>query len=79
MLAFRFDRDRIASEGVQPTFSVGLLKELAPFGGRRDGIEHARIGDTRFGVIRDELIAVGGDANAGYRGARSSIASRDHS
>ena len=65
VLAFGLDGDGVVAEDVQVAFRIGLLEELAAFGGRRNGIEHAGVGDAGLGVIRDELVAVGGDANAG--------------
>jgi len=64
VLALGFDGDRAAPEDVQLALGVRLLKELAAFRGRRDGIEDAAVGDPRFRVVGDELVAVGRDPNA---------------
>src|SRR4029077_4383922 len=48
-------------EDIQFAFGERLLIELAAFGGRGDGIEHAGIGDAGLGVIRNELVAVRSD------------------
>ena len=64
VLAFGFNGDGVVAEDVEVTFGIGLLEELAAFSGRRDGIENAGVGDARFSVIADELVAVGGNADA---------------
>ncbi len=65
VLAFSLDGDGVVAKDVQVALSIGLLEELAAFGGRRNGIKNAGIGDAGLGVIRDELVAVGSDPNAG--------------
>ena len=65
VLAFRLNGDGVVAEDVQVALGIGLLEELAALGGRRNGIENAGIGDARLGVIRDQLVSVGGDPNAG--------------
>ena len=45
-------------EDVELTLGVRLLVDLAAFGRRRDRIEHAAVGDARFGVVGHELVAV---------------------
>ena len=54
----------LLAEHVQLAFGERLLVELAAFGRWRDRIENAGVGDARFGVVRDELVAVGRDADA---------------
>ena len=61
VFAFGFDGHRAAAEDIQAAFSEGLLVEFAPFGGGRDRVENASIGDACFGVVGDELVAVCGD------------------
>ena len=65
VLAFGLNGDGVAAEDVQVALSIGLLEELAAFGGRRDGIKNAGIGDARLSVVRDKLVSVGGNSNAG--------------
>ena len=65
VFAFGLDGDGVVAEDVQVALSIGLLEELAAFGGRRNGIENAGIGDAGLGVVRDELVSVGGNSNAG--------------
>src|SRR5882762_4186480 len=65
VLPLGFDRDRVAAENVELTFRKRLLVQLASFSGGRDGIKHASVGDTRFRVVGDQLVAVGGDPNSG--------------
>src|SRR5262249_55235859 len=65
VLAFGLDRDRIPAEYVEMAFGECLLIQFAAFGGRRDGIEDAGVRDARFGMVRDELVAVGGHPNPG--------------
>ena len=64
VLAFGFDGDGVAAEDVQLAFRECLLVELAAFGRWRDRIEDAGVGDAGFGVVRDELVAVGRDPDA---------------
>ena len=65
VLAFGFDGDGVAPEGVELALGERLLVELAAFRRRRDGIEDAGVGDAGFGVVGDELVAVGRNTNAG--------------
>ena len=64
VLAFGLNGDGVVAEDVQVAFGIGLLEELAAFSGRRDGIENAGVGDARLSVVADELISVGGNADA---------------
>ena len=76
VLAFGLDGDGVVAEDVQMALSIGLLEELAALGGRRNGIENAGIGDARLRVVRDELVSVGGNSNAGITsGFRHSVPS----
>ena len=65
VLAFGLDGDGIAAKDVKVALGIGLLEQLAAFGGRRNGIENAGVGDAGLGMVRDQLIAVGGDADTG--------------
>ena len=65
VLAFRFDGDRVAAEHVQLAFGERLLIQLAAFGRWGDRIEDAGVCDAGFGVVRDELVAVGRDPDPG--------------
>src|SRR5262249_39668483 len=65
MLAFGFDGDGVAAEDIQLAFREGLLVQLAAFSRWRDRIKNARVCDARLGVVRDELVAVGGDPDPG--------------
>ena len=65
VFAFGLDGDGVVAEDVEIALSIGLLEELAAFGGRRDGIENAGVGDARLSMIRDELVSVGGDPDSG--------------
>jgi hypothetical protein len=64
VLAFRLNGYRIVAKDVEVAFGIGLLKQLAALGGGGDGVEHAGVGDTRLGVVRDELVSVCGNTNA---------------
>ena len=59
VLTLGLHRDGVAAEDVQFAFRERLLIELSALGRRRDGIEHTGVADARFGVIGDELVAVG--------------------
>src|SRR6266542_6036144 len=63
VFAFRFDRKGVPAKYVEMPLGERLLVELAAFCRRRDGIEHAGVGDSRFGVIRDKLVTIRGDAD----------------
>ena len=63
VLPFGFDGNRVAAEDVELALGERLLVELAAFSRGRDRIEDTGIGNARFGVVGNELVAVGGDAN----------------
>ncbi len=65
VFALGFNGDGVVPEDVQVAFGIGLLKELAALRGRRDRIKNAGVGDARLGVIRDKLVSIGGNPNAG--------------
>src|SRR5262245_12948892 len=65
MFAFGLYRDGVPSEGVELALGERLLVELAGFRRRRDGVEDAGVRDAGLGVIGNELVPVGSDANAG--------------
>jgi hypothetical protein len=65
VFAFAFDGDLRAAENVQFPLRVGPLVNLAAFGRWRDGIEDAAVGDARLDVLRDELVPVASDCDAG--------------
>jgi len=67
-LAFGFNRKLGLSEHVERTLGVGKLIILPHLGGGCDGIKHAAIGDTGFGVIGNQMVAVGGDSDAKIAG-----------
>ncbi len=69
VLAFGLDGDRVAAEDVQLAFGKRLLVQLAAFGRRRDGIEDAGVGDPGFGVVGNQLVAVGGDTDPRIAGS----------
>src|ERR1017187_6595589 len=64
VFTFRLDGDGVVTEDVEMSFGIGLLEELAALSGRRDGIEHAGIGDPRLSMVRDKLVSVCSDTNA---------------
>src|SRR5678816_4341076 len=65
MLALGFDGDGVAAEDIQLAFRECLLVQLAAFSRWRNRIKNASVRDARLGVVRDELIAVGRDADPG--------------
>jgi len=75
VLAFRLDRDLRLAPDVELALRVRLLVNLAALRRGRDRIKHAALGNAGFNVLRDELVAVAGDANAGIlRPARGTSA-----
>ena len=64
VLAFGLDGDRVVAEDVELALGKRLLVELAAFSRRRDGIEDTGVGDARFGVVGNQLVPVGGDADS---------------
>ena len=73
VLAFGLNRDGVRAEHIQLAFGIGLLEKLAAFSRRSDGIENAGVGDARLSVVADELIPVGGNANAWIASFHSSL------
>ena len=69
VFAFGLDGDFLLAPDVEFALRVGLLVNFAALGGRRDGIKDAALGDARLDVLRDELVAVAGDADAGVFGS----------
>ena len=65
VFALGFDRDLLLAPHVQFARRVRVLINLPALGARRDGIENPALGDARLDVLRDELVAVAGDADAG--------------
>ena len=65
MLALRLNGNRVVAKDVQVAFRIGLLKKLAAFRRRCNRIKNAGIGDPRLRVVRDKLIAVCSDPDAG--------------
>jgi len=61
VFSFRFHGQRVAAENIQVALGEGLLVKFSTFGGGRDRIEHACIGNSRFGVVGHELVSVCGD------------------
>src|ERR1051325_4929982 len=72
VFTFGLDRDFLLAPDVEFAHRVGALINFAAFGRRRDRIKHAAFGDAGFDPLRDELIAVTGDANAGISWGGSS-------
>ena len=64
MLALGLNGDRVVAEHIQVALSISLLEQFAALCGRRNRIEHAGVGNSRLGVVRDQLVSVGCDANA---------------
>jgi hypothetical protein len=64
VLAFGLDRNRAAAEHVQIAFSERLLVQLASLCRGSDRVEDAGVCYPRFGVVGNELVAVGGNPNA---------------
>ena len=65
MFPLAFDGDFLLAEHVKFALRVGLLVNLAALRRGRDGVKDAAFGDARLHVLRDELVAVAGDADAG--------------
>jgi hypothetical protein len=65
VLTFGLDGDGVAPEGVELALGEGLLVEFAALCRRRNRVEDTGVGDTGFGVVGDELVAVGRNTNAG--------------
>ncbi len=63
VLAFGFDGNGVAAKDVELALGKRLLVELAAFCRGGYGVEDASIGDPGFSMVRNQLIAIGGDAN----------------
>jgi len=68
VLALRLDRQLGPPKDVELALREGELEELPHLGRGGDGIEDAGVGESRLGVVADELVAVADDANAGIPG-----------
>ena len=64
VFSLRFHGDRVLTKHVELALSKRLLIQLAALGRRRNGIEHAGLGDARFSVVGNQLVAVGGDSDS---------------
>src|ERR1700733_10397101 len=64
MLAFRLNGNGVVAKHVQMPLGVGLLEQLAAFCRRRNGIEHAGVGDARLRVVGDKLVSICRNTNA---------------
>src|SRR5260370_36624835 len=67
-LALSLDSDGVVAEDIQFAFRESVLVKLATLGGRGDRVENSRVGDASFGVIGNQLISVGCDADSGIPG-----------
>ena len=65
VFALGLDRYLLRAPDVELTRREGLLVNLAALGRWRDRVEHTAFGDAHLDVLRDELVAVTGDADAG--------------
>jgi hypothetical protein len=68
VLALSLDSDSVVAEDIQFSFRESLLVQLATLGRRGDRVEDSRVSDTSFGVIRNQLISVGCNADTGITG-----------
>src|SRR5712664_81111 len=68
VLTLSLDSDGVVAEDIQFAFRESLLVKLATLGGRGDRVEDSRVGDASFGVIRNQLISVGCNADTGITG-----------
>ena len=64
VLSLGFHCDGVVAEDVEFAFGKCLLKQLAALGRGRDGIEHTGIRDAGLGMVGNQLISVGSNANS---------------
>src|SRR5262245_24234856 len=64
VFAFGFHGNRVPAEHVEIALGKRLLVQLAAFSGRSDGVEDPGIGNPRFGVVRNQLVAVRGHTDS---------------
>jgi len=65
MLALGLDGDGVLPEDIQMAFSICLLEEFAALRGRRNRIKDAGVADSRLGMVRDKLVSICSNPNAG--------------
>ncbi len=65
VLALGLDGDLLLAPDVQFALGVGLLVNLAALGRGRDRVKDAALGDARLDILRHQLVAVAGHADAG--------------
>ena len=68
VFAFGLDGDFLLAPDIQFARGIGALVNFAAFGGGRDGVEDAALGDAGLDVFGHQEIAVAGDADAGIFG-----------
>src|SRR5258707_9102091 len=68
VFAFAFDGDFLLTEDVELALRVGLLIDLAAFGGRGDRVKNTALSDTDFDMFGHQLVAITSDADAGIFG-----------
>ena len=65
VLTFCFNRNFGVAKDIELSLGKGLLEHFTHFGRGSNRVEDARIGQARFRVIGNQLIAVGRDPDAG--------------
>ena len=71
VLALGLNGDGVLAEDIQMALGIGLLEELAALGRGGNRIKDAGVTDARLGVVRDELISICGNPNAGKASSKS--------
>ena len=64
VLSFRLDGDRVTAKDVELALGKRLLVKLTAFSRGCDWIEHTRVGNTRFRMVRNQLVPVRRDADS---------------
>lgn len=68
LFTLALDGDFLATKYIQFTFGIGLLIHFSLLGTGGDWVENPAIGDSSLRIIGNQLIAVGGDSDAGVFG-----------
>jgi hypothetical protein len=62
VLALGFNGHLRATEHIELSFGISLLKDLAHFSGRRNRVKHTGVRQADLGILSDKVITGGGDS-----------------
>ena len=68
VLTFGLNRDLLVAPHIELTLSERLLVKFTALRGRRDGVKHPTLCDSRFYIFGHQRVTVAGDPNSGILG-----------